>query len=26
VASIHDFLRFQITEHQTGDSVEVAEK
>jgi TusA-related sulfurtransferase len=26
VASIHDFLRFQITEHQTGDSVEVAQK
>jgi hypothetical protein len=22
VAAIHDFLRFQITEHQTGDSVE----
>jgi hypothetical protein len=26
LASIHDFLRFQITEHQTGDSVEVGEK
>jgi hypothetical protein len=26
LASIHDFLRFQIAEHQTGDSVEVAEK
>jgi hypothetical protein len=26
VASIHDFLRFQIAEHQTGDSVEVAQK
>lgn len=25
LASIHDFLRFQIAEHQTGDSVEVAE-
>jgi hypothetical protein len=24
VAAIHDFLRFQITEHQTGDSVQVA--
>jgi hypothetical protein len=24
VAAIHDFLRFQITEHQTGDSLEVA--
>ena len=24
VASIHDFLRFQIKEHQTGDSLEVA--
>jgi hypothetical protein len=23
VAAVHDFLRFQITEHQTGDSVEV---
>lgn len=23
VAAIHDFLRFQITEHQTGDSVQV---
>ena len=22
VAAIHDFLRFQISEHQTGDSVE----
>jgi len=26
VASIHDFLRFQITDHQTGDSLEVARK
>jgi hypothetical protein len=26
VASIHDFLRFQIAEHQTGDSVEVVRK
>jgi hypothetical protein len=26
VASIHDFLRFQITEHETGDSVDVAQK
>jgi hypothetical protein len=26
VAAIHDFLRFQITDHQTGDSLEVAEK
>jgi len=24
VAAIHDFLRFQIREHQTGDSLEVA--
>lgn len=24
VAAIHDFLRFQITEHQTGDALEVA--
>jgi len=24
VAAIHDFLRFQITEHQTGDSLEPA--
>jgi len=23
IAAIHDFLRFQITEHQTGDSLEV---
>jgi hypothetical protein len=23
VAAIHDFLRFQITDHQTGDSLEV---
>lgn len=22
VAAIHDFLRFQITQHQTGDSLE----
>jgi TusA-related sulfurtransferase len=26
VASIHDFLRFQIADHQTGDSLEVAQK
>ena len=26
LASIHDFLRFQIAEHETGDSVEVAKK
>jgi len=26
VAAIHDFVRFQITEHQTGDSLEVAQK
>jgi hypothetical protein len=26
LASIHDFLRFQIAEHQTGDSVEVNQK
>jgi TusA-related sulfurtransferase len=26
VAAIHDFLRFQITEHQTGDALEVAPK
>jgi len=26
VASVHDFLRFQITEHQTGDSLQVSEK
>ena len=24
VAAIHDFLRFQINDHQTGDSLEVA--
>ena len=24
VAAVHDFLRFQIREHQTGDSLEVA--
>jgi hypothetical protein len=24
IAAIHDFLRFQITEHQTGDALEVA--
>ena len=24
VAAIHDFLRFQIKEHQTGDSLEIA--
>jgi hypothetical protein len=24
VAAIHDFLRFQISDHQTGDSLEVA--
>ena len=23
VAAIHDFLRFQITDHQTGDSLTV---
>ena len=26
IASIHDFMRFQITEHQTGDALEVAQK
>ena len=26
VAAIHDFLRFQISEHQTGDSLEVAKR
>lgn len=26
VAAIHDFLRFQITEHQTGDTLDAAEK
>jgi hypothetical protein len=26
VASIHDFLRFQIIDHQTDDSLEVAQK
>jgi hypothetical protein len=26
VAAIHDFLRFQITEHQTGDSLEATQK
>jgi len=26
VASIHDFMRFQITEHQTGDALEVVPK
>lgn len=26
VAAIQDFLRFQITDHQTGDSLEVAQK
>jgi hypothetical protein len=26
VAAIHDFLRFQITEHETGDTLEVAAK
>jgi TusA-related sulfurtransferase len=26
VASIHDFMRFQITEHQTGDALGVAQK
>jgi hypothetical protein len=26
LAAIHDFLRFQITDHQTGDSLEVAQK
>jgi hypothetical protein len=23
IAAIHDFLRFQISEHRTGDSLEV---
>lgn len=26
LAAIHDFIRFQITEHQTGDSLEVVRK
>lgn len=26
VAATHDFIRFQITEHQTGDSLEVAHR
>jgi len=26
VAAIHDFLRFQIADHQTGDSLEVAQR
>ena len=26
VAAVHDFLRFQISDHQTGDSVEVARR
>ena len=26
VAAIHDFVRFQITEHQTGDTLEVVQK
>jgi len=26
VTSVHDFLRFQIKDHQTGDSVDVASK
>jgi hypothetical protein len=26
VAAIHDFLRYQITEHHTGDSVQVAQE
>ncbi|SPE27829.1 conserved exported hypothetical protein [Candidatus Sulfotelmatobacter sp. SbA7] len=26
LAAIHDFIRFQITDHQTGDSLEVAKK
>ena len=26
VAAIHDFMRFQITEHQTGDTLEVTQK
>jgi hypothetical protein len=25
VAAVHDFLRFQITEHQTGDSLELSQ-
>jgi len=26
LAAIHDFIRFQITDHQTGDSLEVVKK
>lgn len=26
LAAIHDFIRFQITEHQTGDSLELGQK
>ena len=26
IAAIHDFLRFQINDHQTGDSLEVAKR
>jgi hypothetical protein len=26
VAAIHDFLRFQITEHQTGDSIQASQE
>jgi TusA-related sulfurtransferase len=26
LAAIHDFIRFQITDHQTGDSLEVAKR
>ena len=26
LAAIHDFIRFQITDHETGDSLEVAKK
>jgi len=26
LAAVHAFLRFQITEHQTGDPMEVAER
>ena len=26
IAAIHDFIRFQITEHQTGDGLEVVSK
>jgi hypothetical protein len=26
VAAIHDFMRFQVTEHQTGDVLGVTQK